>query len=45
LKEAAMTRLILIATAVLSLTACNTIKGFGQDVQKTGQVIEGAAKK
>ena len=28
-----------------TLTACNTIKGIGQDVQKTGQVIEGAAKK
>ena len=40
-----MTRLILIAAAVLGLTACNTIKGIGQDVQKTGQVIEGAAKK
>ena len=40
-----MTRWILITSAVLALTACNTIKGIGQDVQKTGQVIEGAAKK
>jgi len=40
-----MTRLILIAAAMFALTACNTIKGIGQDVQKTGQVIEGAAKK
>jgi predicted small secreted protein len=45
LKEITMTRLILIVSAVLALTACNTIKGIGQDVQKTGQVIEGAAKK
>ncbi|OGA98890.1 MAG: entericidin [Burkholderiales bacterium RIFCSPHIGHO2_12_FULL_69_20] len=40
-----MTRLILIVSAVLALSACNTVKGIGQDVQKTGQVIEGAAKK
>ena len=43
-----MTRLTLIATALLglgTLTACNTIRGIGQDVQKTGQVIEGAVKK
>jgi entericidin B len=40
-----MIRSLLILVAVLGLTACNTIKGIGQDVQKTGQVIEGAAKK
>ena len=43
-----MTRLTLFATALLgprTLTACNTIRGIGQDVQKTGQVIEGAVKK
>jgi predicted small secreted protein len=43
-----MTRLILAVTAAalcLGLAACNTIKGMGQDIQKTGQVIEGAAKK
>jgi predicted small secreted protein len=40
-----MIRSLLIFAAVLGLTACNTLKGFGQDVQKTGQVIEGAAKK
>jgi entericidin B len=40
-----MIRSLLILAAVLGLTACNTIKGIGQDVQKTGQVIEGAAKK
>ncbi len=37
-----MTRLILVAGAML---ACNTVKGVGQDIQKGGQVIEGAAKK
>jgi entericidin B len=40
-----MIRSLLILVAVLGLTACNTLKGFGQDMQKTGQVIEGAAKK
>ena len=43
-----MNRYLLAAAAVLTLlglSACNTIKGVGQDIQKTGQVIEGAAKK
>ena len=43
-----MTRLLLILVALsaaLGLAACNTIRGMGQDIQKTGQVIEGAAKK
>jgi predicted small secreted protein len=43
-----MSRLILSFAAValsLGLSACNTIKGVGQDVKKAGEVIEGAAKK
>ena len=40
-----MPRFLLLLTAVLCLSACNTIKGVGQDIQKTGAVIEGAAKK
>ena len=43
-----MNRYLLAAAALLTLfglSACNTIKGMGQDIQKTGQVIEGAAKK
>jgi len=40
-----MTRLILVIAAVLALSACNTIKGMGQDIQKAGEKIEGAAKK
>ncbi|MBL8349582.1 MAG: entericidin A/B family lipoprotein [Burkholderiaceae bacterium] len=40
-----MTRLILLVAASLALTACNTIKGMGQDIQKAGSAIEGAAKK
>ena len=36
--------LILLACA-LGVTACNTVKGVGQDVQKAGSVIENAGKK
>ena len=27
------------------LSACNTVKGLGQDIQKAGSVIENAVKK
>jgi predicted small secreted protein len=43
-----LSRFLLVLVTVsstLGLSACNTIKGMGQDIQKTGQVIEGAAKK
>ncbi len=36
---------LIIAITLLSLAACNTIKGVGQDIQKAGSVIEGAGKK
>ncbi len=36
---------VLLAAAVLTLTGCNTVKGVGQDIQKAGSAIEGAAKK
>ena len=31
--------------ALALLTGCNTVKGMGQDIQKAGEKIEGAAKK
>ena len=43
-----MNKLLLIAlslVAVMSLSACNTVRGIGQDVQKAGSAIEDAAKK
>ncbi|MES2716356.1 MAG: entericidin A/B family lipoprotein [Pseudomonadota bacterium] len=43
-----MTRVILAFAAIalsLGLSACNTVKGVGQDIQKAGETIEGAAKK
>jgi predicted small secreted protein len=36
-------RLCLIA-AVLLLSACNTIRGIGQDIEKAGAAIEKSAK-
>lgn len=36
---------LILAGAVFALTGCNTIQGLGQDIQKGGQVLEGAAKK
>lgn len=29
----------------LTLTACNTVKGVGQDIQKAGEMIEDSVKK
>ena len=37
--------LVMLIAAVLALVGCNTVKGVGQDIQKAGSVIEGAAKK
>lgn len=38
-----MTARILALFAILGLTACETIDGFGQDVENGGQAISGAA--
>ena len=34
-----------VVALVFALSACNTVKGVGQDIQKAGSAIEGAAKK
>ncbi len=36
---------ILLVTSISLLSACNTVKGVGQDIQKAGEKIEDAAKK
>jgi predicted small secreted protein len=36
---------ICIATCLLILVGCNTVKGVGQDLQKAGERIEDVAKK
>ncbi len=33
------------AAIVVALSACNTVKGVGQDIQKAGEAIEDAVKK
>lgn len=47
-EENAMRRISKLALLALAcaavLTACNTVKGVGKDVQKAGEAIEGAAK-
>jgi entericidin A len=34
-----------LAVATMLLTGCNTVSGFGKDVQKVGQVVTGAGGK
>lgn len=35
---------LLIAAAVLALSACNTVQGVGKDLKKAGEKIEEKAK-
>lgn len=37
--------LVLLVASVWLLTACNTVQGFGKDMQKVGDKVEDAAKK
>jgi len=39
-----LTKLFLLLALGCSVTACNTISGFGQDVQAGGEAVEGAAE-
>lgn len=38
-----MLTLLTVAAATLSLSACNTVEGAGQDIQQGGRSIEKAA--
>ncbi|WP_426176212.1 entericidin A/B family lipoprotein [Massilia sp. TWR1-2-2] len=40
-----MKKLFALSAIVLLLAGCNTIAGVGKDVQKVGQVVEGAGRK
>lgn len=40
-----MKKLFTLILCVFVLAACNTMHGFGQDVKKVGESIEGAGKK
>jgi predicted small secreted protein len=36
---------IVVMMGIVSLTACNTVRGIGQDIEKAGDTIERAANK
>lgn len=36
---------LLVVLTLSLLTACNTVKGFGKDVQKAGEKVEDASGK
>ena len=40
-----MKTLLMIVAAIFALSACNTMQGFGKDVEKVGSKIEEKAKK
>ena len=40
-----MKKLFALSLIALFLAGCNTMSGFGKDVQKVGSKVEGAAKK
>ena len=40
-----MKKLFALSCIVFFLSACNTMEGFGKDVQKVGTKVEGAARK
>ncbi len=39
-----MKTLFALSIAALFLSGCNTMQGFGRDVQKVGSKVEGAAR-
>jgi len=40
-----MKKIIALALIAIAATGCNTVSGMGKDVQKVGQVIQGAGGK
>ena len=38
-------RLLIIALAALSVTGCNTVHGFGKDIEKAGEAIQKGSSK
>ena len=39
-----MTKLLVIVFTMLTLSACNTVRGVGKDIQKGGEAIEKSTK-
>jgi predicted small secreted protein len=40
-----MTKLLITLSALMALSACNTIEGMGKDIGKAGDKIEETARK
>ena len=40
-----MKKFLALCSIALFLAGCNTVSGFGRDVQKVGQKVEGVGKK
>ncbi len=40
-----MKKMFALMIALCMLAGCNTVQGFGKDIQKVGDKLEGAAKK
>jgi entericidin A len=40
-----MKKLFALAIIITIFTGCNTVAGFGKDIEKVGSKMEGAAKK
>jgi entericidin A len=40
-----MKKLFTLILCVMFLAGCNTLQGFGQDVKKVGESLEGAGRK
>jgi entericidin B len=43
-KEAVMTRYAILFATLLALSACETMGGFGRDVEKAGDAIQDTAQ-
>ncbi len=39
-----MLKILVVLTVVSVVAGCNTVRGAGQDIQRAGQAIEGAAR-
>ena len=40
-----MKKLVALSLIAMFLAGCNTVAGFGKDIEKVGSKMEGAAKK